>query len=165
MPAGKARTQESSGRDPWKSPPLPTSQFSSGAGRLEPRASLDKVGGGASGSLDAFVITQQHRQFMVRGSERSSPDPQCTVPRKSRAGRGVSVFITSDWPLEPKIVCAWELGSQHILPRAGAGHEAEAESGSRRPPGRGWGPRMPGLSFLCLARSEPGGSTATSHLP
>lgn len=90
--------------DPRKGPLLPTSQLSSGAGRLEPRASLSKVGGGASGSLAAFVMAQLHRQCMVRGPEHSSPGPQCTVPRKNKAGRGVSVFITSGWSLQPKIV-------------------------------------------------------------
>lgn len=103
QPAGKARTQGPAkgthSEDPREGPPLPTSQLPSGAGWLEPWASLGKVGGGASESLDAFVITQLHRQCMVRGPEHSSPGPQCTVPRKNKAGRGGSVFITSEWSL------------------------------------------------------------------
>lgn len=70
-PAGKTRTQGPAkgthSEDPNEGPLLPTSQLSSGAGWLEPWASLGKVGGGASGSLDAFVVTQLHRQCMVRG--------------------------------------------------------------------------------------------------
>lgn len=82
--------------------------------------------------LEALVFTQLHRQCMVRGPERrvlAAPGPSAVSRGRKGRERGFCFHDCSEQSLRPKIVCAWELGSQHIPPRAGAGDERPASSG------------------------------------
>lgn len=132
--------------------PGPTSQ-PSGPGWLRLGASRGTTGGGASVPLGALAVTQLHRQCMVRGPEPrvpGSPSPQCSV-----LGRGVCFHDCSEQPLQPKIVCAWELGSQHIPPGAGAGCDTHRFWQALQQGAGDLAPRTPGHSEVSPALAPP----------